>query len=97
MKQAGHTLRHPGSAAAETAGRIMGRDNYQHPYTPFNAAAADTAGPSAAAAGRGGHLPPTHPAARSHSAPVPAPLRSVVISTELTQLPPDGGAHGKPE
>ena len=97
MKQAGHTLRHPGSAAAETAGRIMGRDNYQHPYTPFNAAAADTAGPSAAAAGRGGHLPPTHPAARSHSAPVTAPLRSVVISTELTQLPPDGGAHGKPE
>ena len=42
MKQAGHTLRHPGSAAAETAGRIMGRNNDQHRYryTPFAAAAA---------------------------------------------------------
>ena len=42
VKQAGHTLRHPGSAAAETAGRIMGRNNDQHRYryTPFAAAAA---------------------------------------------------------
>ena len=52
MKQAGHTLRHPGSAAAETAGRIMGRNNDQHRYryTPFAAAVAAAAAGHAAAA-----------------------------------------------
>ncbi|GAX72743.1 hypothetical protein CEUSTIGMA_g199.t1 [Chlamydomonas eustigma] len=30
--QARHAMKHPKEAVAETAGRIMGRDNYQHPY-----------------------------------------------------------------